>query len=94
MGKNCSALKKHEQILKYIKLCAKIDRHQRRFLNLVGELLEGILPSLHSGTSTSRRASLLPLQSQPSFNYTSTTGGDNGVRAGNEQNSLNIKNRE
>lgn len=52
MGKNCSVLKKHEQILKYIKPCAKIDGHQRHFLNLVGELLEGILLSLHSGTSS------------------------------------------
>lgn len=79
MGKNCSVLKKHEQILKYIKPCAKIDRHQRHFLNLVGELLEGILPSLHSGTSTSRKASLLPLQSQSSFNYRSRTCSENGV---------------
>lgn len=77
-GKNCSVLKKHEQILKYIKPSAKIDRHQRHFLNLVGELLEGILPSLHSGTCTSRKASLLPLQSQSSFNYRSRTGSDNG----------------
>lgn len=69
MGKNCSVLRKHEQILKYIKPSAKIDRHQRHFLNLVGELLEGIVPSLHSGTCTSRKASLLPLQSQSSFNY-------------------------
>lgn len=53
MEKNCSVLEQHEKILKYIKLCAKIDRHQRRFLNLVGELLEGILPSLHSSISTS-----------------------------------------
>lgn len=78
MGKNCSVLKKHEQILKYIKLSAKIDRHQRHFLNLVGDLLEGIIPSLHSGTRTSRKASLLPLQSHSSFNYRSRTGSDNG----------------
>lgn len=78
MGKNCSVLKKHEQILKYIKPSVKIDKHQRHFLNLVGELLEGILPSLHRGTGTSRKASLVSLQSQSSFNYRSRTGSDNG----------------
>lgn len=68
-------------MLKYIKPCAKIDRHQRHFLNLVGELLEGILPSLHSGASTSGKANLLPLQSQLSFNYRSRAV----VRTGYEQ---------
>lgn len=81
MGKNCSVLKKHEQILKYIKPCAKIDRHQRHFLNLAGELLEGILPSLHSGTSTSRKAAYCHC----SHSQVLITGAEPVVRMGYKQ---------
>lgn len=100
MGKNCSVLKKtYEQILKCIKQCAKIDRHQRRCLNLVGELLQGILRSLHSGTSASRKANLLPVPLQSDFNYRSRTpqmltGTENGPQASNKQKSFSIGKRE
>lgn len=66
-------LKNHEQILTYIKQCAKTDRRQRHFLNLTGEPLQGILYRLHSGTSASRRESLLPVQLESNFNYRNTT---------------------
>lgn len=81
IGKNCSVPKKHEQILKYIKPSAKIDRHQRHFFNLVGELLEGILPSLHSGTCTSRKAAYCHC----SHSQLLITGAELVVTMGNEQ---------